>query len=197
MVERRKVRCTYGNFVGKTSNQIKRVDTFKHSFLKRYFKRIVATRRSLDQLPTTDSSTFHFFPILFPRKKRSSSRELIDALSDDKLTHFSVFRTVSSITTGDHRVLLNKHETRGESRLDGVRPRREREREEIVPDRVKTITGTAIRLSSTKSHGVRKPCRRRNDFPSIFKGGISCQLEVTEPSSPSCSRNGREGKRVY
>ena len=94
---------------------------------------------------------------------------------------------VSPITTGDHRVLLNKHETRTrEESHDSMEfdrdDRRERKREigkeNIVADRVKTITGTAIRLSSTgtKSRGVRKSCRRRNDFPSIFKGGIvSCQ----------------------
>lgn len=64
---------------------------------------------------------------------------------------------MSSITSGDHRVLLNKHETRLAESHDSMEfdrdDRRERERE-IVADRVKTITGTPIRLSSTKSRVV-------------------------------------------
>ena len=98
-------------------------------------------------------------------------------------------RSTSSITTDDRYLLLNKHGTRRRdprpiprSCLNAITTAMDTN---IVPDRVKTITGTSIRLNSTgtKSRAVPNPCRCRNDFPrccSIFKGGTVSTGTLTQ-----------------
>lgn len=196
MVEKRKVRCTHG----KTWGQIKRQYLPRPTCFpwKRYFGGKKADdrrnqRRSLNQLPTTVSS-----PLSNSISFQKTSRQLIDALSDDKLTHFpETFRTLSSITTGDHRVLLNKHETRTREETRRSSSATIEERENVVPDRVKTITGTAIRLSSTgtKSRGYGNRVDEETIFPPSSKAA-SYRVDRGDRALESipCSR---DGERVY
>lgn len=197
MVEKRKVRCTHG----KTWGQIKRQYLPRPTCFpwKRYFGGKKADdrrnqRRSLNQLPTTVSS-----PLSNSISFQKTSQQLIDALSDDKLTHFpETFRTLSSITTGDHRVLLNKHETR--TREESHDPtelerddRRERERR---TGSCKDDNGNSDKI---KQHGYKEPWRteivstKKRFSLHLQRRHRIVSTEVTEPSSPSRVRGTGRG----